>query len=133
MKIVLGFAAMIGCTIAANLLLKLGAMPVRGGRLAFGLINWQISAGLITFACAAALYIWLLRVLPLNLAQCFAAAQFIGVVIASTAVLGEPISLRRWIGIALIALGILVVGVTAGGGLTVAAPSQAAGERHDAD
>jgi drug/metabolite transporter (DMT)-like permease len=43
----------------------------------------------------------------------FAAAQFVGVIFAAALVLGEPISPARWIGIAFVSLGILLVGLTA--------------------
>ena len=46
-------------------------------------------------------------------AQVFAAAQFIGVVIAASLVLGEPISPARWFGVACISFGIVLVGLTA--------------------
>jgi drug/metabolite transporter (DMT)-like permease len=54
-----------------------------------------------------------LRRVPLNIAQVLAAAQFVGVVIAAGLVLGEPISPARWLGIACIGLGIVLVGLTA--------------------
>jgi len=43
----------------------------------------------------------------------FTAAQFVGVVIAASLVLGEPISPARWLGIACISFGIFLVGLTA--------------------
>ena len=55
--------------------------------------------------------------LPLNIAQSFAAIQFIAVILASTLVLSEPIAIPRWIGIALIAIGIVIVGLTADRGV----------------
>ena len=55
----------------------------------------------------------LLRRVPLNLAQVFTSAQFVGVVVAASLVLGEPISAARWLGIACNSLGIALVGLTA--------------------
>jgi drug/metabolite transporter (DMT)-like permease len=49
---------------------------------------------------------------PLNIAQVFTSAQFVGVVVAASLVLGEPISLARWLGIACIGFGIVLVGAT---------------------
>jgi multidrug transporter EmrE-like cation transporter len=54
-----------------------------------------------------------LRQVPLNVAQVFAAAQFVGVVMAAGLVLGEPISLARWLGIGCICFGIVLVALTA--------------------
>ena len=78
-----------------------------------GVFGWKSLAGLALFGCGGIIYAVLLRRVPLNIAQVFAAAQFIGVVIAATLVLGEPISPARWLGIACISLGIALVGLTA--------------------
>jgi multidrug transporter EmrE-like cation transporter len=56
---------------------------------------------------------FLLRPVPRNIAQVFAAARFLGVVIAGRLVRTEAISLARWLGIACISLGITLVGLTA--------------------
>ena len=108
-----GFAAVISCTVAANLMLKLGAGVPAPQRIFFGVLGWQSAAGLALFGCGGILYAVLLRRVPLNLAQVFAAAQFVGVVIAASLVLGEPISPARWLGIACIGFGIVLVGLTA--------------------
>lgn len=111
-KVVWTMAAMICCTIAANLLLKTGAMigATQGGIVA--LLNWRILLGLGSFGAAGLLYSLVLRWLPLNLAQSFAALQFIGVIVAAALVLSEPISRGQWFGITLITLGIVAIGVT---------------------
>ena len=108
-----GFVAVIACTVAANLMLKLGASVPEAQRVLFGLLGWKSAAGLALFGCGGIVYALLLRRVPLNIAQVFAAAQFVGVVIAAGLVLGEPISPARWLGIACISLGILLVGLTA--------------------
>ena len=104
-----GFGAMIAFTVAANLMLKLGAAAPPAERIFFGLLGWKSTAGLALFGGGGILYAVLLRSVPLNLAQVFAAAQFIGVVLAATLVLGEPISPARWVGIVCISFGILLV------------------------
>jgi drug/metabolite transporter (DMT)-like permease len=112
-KILAGFGGMISFTVAANLMLKLGAAAPQAERVFFGVLGWKSAAGLVLFGCAGLLYAVLLRSISLNLAQVFAAAQFVGVVFAAALVLGEPISPARWIGIAFVSLGILLVGLTA--------------------
>jgi drug/metabolite transporter (DMT)-like permease len=109
----IGFAAVIACTVAANLMLKLGADVPEAQRVFFGVFGWESVAGLAVFGCGGIIYGVLLRRVPLNLAQVFAAAQFIGVVTAASLVLGEPISPARWLGIACITFGIVLVGLTA--------------------
>lgn len=112
-KILAGFAGVISFTVAANLMLKIGAAAPPAERIFFGVLGWKSGAGLALFACGGLLYAVLLRSVSLNLAQVFAASQFVGVVLAASFVLGEPISPARWVGIAFVTLGIFLVGLTA--------------------
>lgn len=113
MKVFAIAAGMICLTVMANILMKKGTTDANTQQLFFrALFNWKIAASFTCFAAGALLYAILLRWLPLNVAQCFAAAQFIGVIVASMLILSEPISIGQWTGIALIALGIVVVGLT---------------------
>src|SRR5436190_20126502 len=113
MKVVGALILMISCTVLANVLLKIGAMTRPGENLAFANIAWQSVAGILVFGCSLLIYAWVLRSLPLSLAQSFAALQFVGVIVASAVLLSENIPPLRWIGIALITVGILLVGITA--------------------
>ena len=101
MKTIIALVAMISCTVAANLLLKAGAMVPTSERIFFELLSWKIIVGIFVFGCAALIYTWLLHWLPLNVVQSFAAAQFVAVILASAVVLSESIPLARWIGILL--------------------------------
>lgn len=96
-RILAGFAGMISFTVAANLMLKLGAAAHPAERVLFGVIGWKSAAGLALFGCGGIIYAVLLRSISLNLAQVFTAAQFVGVVLAASLVLGEPISPARWV------------------------------------
>jgi drug/metabolite transporter (DMT)-like permease len=111
-KLVIAFLIMISCTVAANLLMKVGAMTPAAERIFFELIGWKTFLGIFIFGCAAVIYAWLLHWLPLNVVQAFAAAQFVAVILASAIVLSESIPVARWIGILLIASGIVLVGFT---------------------
>ena len=111
-RVVAGFAAMIGFTVGANLMLKLGAMDPSEARFLFGVVGWRSLAGLCLFGCAGLIYAILLRFVALNIAQVFTAAQFVGVVVAARLVMEEPISWPRWIGIAFICTGMLIVALT---------------------
>ena len=108
----LGFAARIAFTVAANLMLKLGADVPEAQRFLFGLNGWKSAVGLGPFGCGGIVYPILLRRV-LNLAVSFTAGQFVLVILATSLVLGEPISPARWLGLACICLGIFVVGLTA--------------------
>jgi drug/metabolite transporter (DMT)-like permease len=112
-KTLVGFAGMISFTVAANLMLKIGAAATPAERVFFGVLGWKSAAGLALFGCGGILYAVLLRSISLNLAQVFTASQFVGVVLAAGLVLGEPISTVRWVGIAFVSLGILLVSLTA--------------------
>lgn len=112
MKLILALITMISCTVVANLLLKVGGTVPAAQRVILGLFGWQTGAGVIVFGCALLLYAWVLRVLPLNVAQCFTAAQFICVILASAIILSEHIPPVRWFGISMIFFGILVVSLT---------------------
>jgi drug/metabolite transporter (DMT)-like permease len=110
MKLVLAYVVMIGFTVTGNLLLKIGATSAGSSGVLWNLLNWRVVAGLTSFALGAVFYVLILTRLPLNVAQSFAALQFVAVVVASLVVLNEPIGTLRWIGIAFIFAGILLVG-----------------------
>jgi len=105
------FAVMVACTIAANLLLKVGAAP--GEPALGGLVSPKSALGAVVFGCALVLYMRVLKSVPLNLAQAFMAVQYIGVILAAAVLLNEPLPPIRWAGMFLIALGIALVGWTA--------------------
>jgi drug/metabolite transporter (DMT)-like permease len=111
MKIVLTLCGMITFTVIANLLLKTGAVSGEPGQGPLThLLNWRVLAGLSSFGLAVCFYILILQWLPLNVAQSFAAAQFVAVILASAWVLSEPIGPVQWLGITFIAIGISIVG-----------------------
>jgi drug/metabolite transporter (DMT)-like permease len=102
---------MISFTVAANLLLKMGAVSAEPtqGQISH-LLNWRVMLGLVSFGLAACFYILILQWLPLNVATSFAAAQYVAVILASTWFLSEAIGPSQWIGICLITLGIAIIG-----------------------
>jgi drug/metabolite transporter (DMT)-like permease len=112
MRIALGVVLMVAFTALGNVLMKLGASVPLAERPILGLVAWQTCAGIAIFALAVLVYAVLLQWLPLSVAQSFAAFQFVAVIFAASWFLGEPISFARWIGIVLIALGIVTVGVS---------------------
>jgi drug/metabolite transporter (DMT)-like permease len=94
-------------------MLKTGvSRPGLGAEWPLSLINPHTLVGLVAFGLAVTGYAGLLRQLPLNVAQSVFSLQFVAVIVASAAILGEPISPTRWLGIALIVAGILVVAWT---------------------
>ena len=112
MYYVISFALMIGCTVAANVFLKAGAMVPAAERTIAGLCDWRTLLGFTFFGASAIVYSGVLQWMPLNLAQSIAASQFVAVILASALILAEPIPLARLLGIALIVAGIVVVSFT---------------------
>ena len=107
-----GFIVIISCTVGANLMLKIGAMEPVGTRFLLGLLGWKSLVGLCLFGFGGVIYAFVLRAVPLNVAQVFTATQFVGVILAARLVLSEPISPLRWVGIICICCGIIMVGLT---------------------
>jgi undecaprenyl phosphate-alpha-L-ara4N flippase subunit ArnE len=114
MRLVIGFILMIGCTVAANLFLKLGAQVPMAERTIVGVMDWRAIVGFAFFGAGGLIYSWILNWMPLNVAQSIAASQFVAVIIASAWLLGEPISVPRVLGIGLIVAGIVLVSATYG-------------------
>lgn len=102
-------AAMTACTVAANLLMKMGATASGVKRGLLGLLDWRVVLGVFFFGLSAIIYVWVLERLPLNRAQSFLAIQYVCVILASAYILSEPIPLGRWVGMGFIVLGIALV------------------------
>lgn len=112
MKVAAILTVMISFTVVANVLLKQGAMVPAAERMFFGIYGWKSILGFCAFACAGLIYAIVLRWLPLNVAQSVASLQFVAVIVASALILSESIPPMRWLGIALITAGVLLVGTT---------------------
>jgi drug/metabolite transporter (DMT)-like permease len=110
---IVGFATMVACTVAANLMLKVGAEVPASDRIVFGILGWKSVAGLALFGIGGLVYSVVLRSVPLNIAQAFTSSQYVGVVLAASFILREPISPTRWIGLGCICFGILLVSASA--------------------
>ena len=101
-----------GFTIAANLTLKLASRDE--GIASFwplSVINGRVMLAAAAFAMAFLFYAMILRRLPLSLAQAILSIQFVLVILAANVLLSEPVGGMRWIGIALMALGLVVIGL----------------------
>ena len=111
MRIVLALFGMVTFTVIANLLLKTGAAASEAGTFQVSnFLNWRLLAAMASYGVSVAFYFVLMTWLPLNVAISFAGAQYIAVVLAAWWILSEPIRPAQWTGIALIALGIAVIG-----------------------
>jgi drug/metabolite transporter (DMT)-like permease len=102
-----------GFTVAANLTLKIaGRHPGIGDSWPLTIINGRMLAAAGFFAMAFLFYAMLLKRIPLSLAQAILSTQFVLVILAANLLLREPIAAMRWAGIAIVAFGIIVIGIS---------------------
>ena len=100
-------------TVVANLTLKLASQ--NQGLATFwplSIINARVVLAAGAFAMAFLFYAMILKRLPLSLAQAILSIQFVLVILAANVLLDEPIGLLRWVGIALMAIGLVVIGLS---------------------
>jgi drug/metabolite transporter (DMT)-like permease len=102
-------AAMILCTVAGNLLLKTAAVANPIGGFVAKLLQPCVMLGLTLFGVGALLYILVLSRLALNVAQSMLTLQYVGVMLTSVWILGEPMPSVRLIGAAMITVGVAIV------------------------
>ena len=104
-------AATISCTVIANLLLKIGAdKPGIYSTWPLNIINFYVIGGALSFGLGLLFYTLILKKMPLNLAQSIFSIQFVIVILASSIFLNEEIPFIRWLGIAFVAVGLLIIG-----------------------
>ncbi len=103
---------------ASEVLLKLGARETANLPPFFPTLQWIGASGLqskwvwLAIPCMIASFVtwlWVIRILPLNIAAMLASVVHILVPLSSLWILGEHINTRRWCGIALVLLGLVLV------------------------
>jgi drug/metabolite transporter (DMT)-like permease len=74
-------------------------------------IIWSpaILAGLIMYALATGLWLYILSKLPLNRAYPIQALAYPVVLVLSRFLFNEPVSITRWVGVGVILIGIIIV------------------------
>jgi drug/metabolite transporter (DMT)-like permease len=107
MSAVLAMLVVVVLNIVANGFLKQGALEAQAGSSWF---NSMIAIGALAFGAAFLAYVFVLRTLPLHMAQALAALQFVGAIVISRWFFLEKIGLVQWIGISLIIAGIILLG-----------------------
>ena len=71
-------------------------------------------AACLLYAAATVLWVWILARLPLSTAYPFVGLSFVIVSLAGWFFLGEPASMRGWIGVLMVAAGVVLVASSAG-------------------
>lgn len=98
----------VAINVCASLLLKIGAgRPATPILLNF--ISWQSVAGLCCFGIGGLAYAWLLRFVPLGVAQAVLASQYIFTVLGACFLLHEKVDGVQIAGFALVGIGIGLV------------------------
>lgn len=105
-------------TLAANFFFKIGAASLVPFTFSMDTLRAAVSSsqvwiGSVLYFAAAVAWLASLSIVPLNVAISVSAFLYIGIVLLAAFVFHESIPLLRWGGIALIALGMLVIGRTA--------------------
>ena len=119
--------AVITCVTIADLLLKRGAVaatsPTWLNAVGLGaLASPYCLVGIVFHLLGLAAWLWTLRIVPLTIAYCCTALQQATIALGAWLWLGEGITPMRWIGIALVCVGVLLL-----------VPNIAASEQHDAN
>jgi undecaprenyl phosphate-alpha-L-ara4N flippase subunit ArnE len=73
--------------------------------------NHWLQVGISAFLIEAVFWTWTLYLVPLNIAFPMGSLCFAGVAVGAAYFLHEPISRIRWLGIAMILLGVVLLGV----------------------
>lgn len=103
----IGMAVVVLANVIGTAFIKLGASA--GSRPLFGTLSWSTLVGLGIFGTSVLLYTWVLKHLPLYMAQSIAALQFMGIVLVAAFFFDEAISVRQYLGFALILAGLFVI------------------------
>ena len=108
---ILLIVASVGFTVTANLTLKVASQSAGiGAAWPLSIVNGRVVIAAASFAMAFLFYTMLLKRLPLSLAQAIISVQFVVVILAANVLLSEPVGTVRWLGIALVAAGLAVIG-----------------------
>ena len=119
MKTLLPIIASVVLVVLAQVVLKLGAgsisglspqdlrHPIRLGLRAVRIPG--VAAGLLLYVLSAGVWLFVLATTPLSYAYPFLGLTYVGVAVASVAVLKERFTALQWIGLAFVFLGVVAV------------------------
>lgn len=98
----------VAVNVCASLLLKVGAAD-RPAPLLLGFLSWRSFLGLACFGVGGLAYAWLLRYVPLGVAQAVLATQYIFTVTGAWLLLHESVDGLQLLGFFFVGLGIALV------------------------
>lgn len=115
-SLALWFAVSVLCDVGGQICLKRGADALPEARMRdmakalFG--SAWIAGGVMIYVVEIFVWLRILAEVPLSVAFPIASLNFLGVTLASTLFLKEPVGRRQWLGALLITLGVVVVART---------------------
>lgn len=98
----------VAINVCANLLLKIGAADT-ASPLLLHIMSWRSFSGLCFFGIGGVAYAWLLKFVPLSVAQAVLASQYIFTIFGAWALLHEKIDLVQLVGFIFVGVGIGLV------------------------
>ena len=105
--------ASITLDVGGQLFFKYGVNTLSDHSLARAIVVPWLWAGVATYSVEIVIWLWVLAHVRLTIAFPCASLSYCGVVIGSRLFLGEAVPTQRWIGVALITIGVVLVGATA--------------------
>lgn len=94
--------------VCASLLLKAGASD-RPAALLLNFLSWRSFAGLFCFGLGGLAYAWLLKYVPLNVAQAVLSSQYILTILGAWLILNENMTGLQIVGFIFVGIGIALV------------------------
>jgi undecaprenyl phosphate-alpha-L-ara4N flippase subunit ArnE len=105
--------ASIALDVGGQLFFKYGMNTLSDRSLARAIVVPWLWAGVATYAVELVIWLWVLAHVRLTIAFPCASLSYCGVVVGSRLFLGESVPRQRWIAVALITVGVVLVGATA--------------------
>ena len=97
-------------TLCGQILMKKGIMQTQSLTVKSVLSNYLIITGGICYIASFAVWLSVLKILPLSIAYPSASISYVGIIIASAVFLNEPVTVAKIIGITLISAGVIFIG-----------------------
>ena len=113
MSLIVLILASIALDVGGQLFFKHGMNRLPDHSLARAIAVPWLWAGVATYAVELVVWLWVLAHVRLTVAFPCASLSYCGVVIGSRLFLGEAVPTQRWIAVALITVGVVLVGATA--------------------
>ncbi len=100
-------ASLLSC--AGQLCQKQATRPSKSGRRGHHILGW-LGLALLSLGCSMLLWLSVLQSIPVSIAYPMLSLNFVWVTLAAWGIWREPVARRHWFGVALIVVGIVILG-----------------------